>query len=176
MDSTPSPRNLPDVIDAMLAVIPVDQQNLRHCLANAKQSSCYAPPENQHIWWQETQGILAQLVGEPKLDWQWQVAAAFAGKPVDELKQGWAQHPKPASPPQHPFRAVFRENLDIYEVNVINDSTEEEVHFSLTVTKVVRRDPLHAVKYDVGDVITVGYGRAGGVAGYINWTLTASCG
>ncbi len=90
MDSAPSPRNLPDVIDAMLVVIPETERHLLHSLKSAKQSSYYAPPENQHIWWKETQGILAQMVGEPKLDWQWLVAAAFAGKPVGELKRGWA--------------------------------------------------------------------------------------
>lgn len=88
-----NPRNLPDVIDAMLVVIPATELRLLYDLKNTKQSSYYAPLENQHLWWRQTQAILAQLVGEPKLDWQWQVAGIFASKTVEELKAGWAQHP-----------------------------------------------------------------------------------
>ena len=47
-------RNLPDVIDQILAVAP----DLEPCLSDAKSSAMYSSPEMEHFWWQEVSDVL----------------------------------------------------------------------------------------------------------------------
>lgn len=59
-------RDLCDVIDAMLEVIPVHQgqDSLIAALKSRKQSASYAAPEMQPMWWTLTYETLSQYVFE----------------------------------------------------------------------------------------------------------------
>lgn len=72
-------RYLPDVIDQMLAVIPISEPGLLSGLAEVKESAQYAAPEMQLFWWRSCAQILNEELGEtpPSDGWQGKVAAIW---------------------------------------------------------------------------------------------------
>jgi len=74
------PRELGDVIDAMLVEVPETESGLRAALAGIKSSNAFAPPEGARMWWKATVDLLMNEIGEPKSGWQKRVAAIFSGK------------------------------------------------------------------------------------------------
>lgn len=72
-------RNLSDVVDKMLEVIPTENESLISRVKAAKQSSLYASPEMQSVFWNECFNALVSEIGEPVEDWQKNVAAIFSG-------------------------------------------------------------------------------------------------
>lgn len=72
-------RNLSDVVDQMLEVIPTENESLINRLKAAKQSSLFAAPEMQSVFWNECFTSLVSEIGEPVEDWQKKVAAIFSG-------------------------------------------------------------------------------------------------
>lgn len=74
------PRELGEVIDAMLAEVPETESRLRAALVGFKSSNDFAPPEGAKMWWKATVDLLMKEIGEPKSEWQKRVAAIFSGK------------------------------------------------------------------------------------------------
>lgn len=74
-------RNLSEVIEEMLAVVPAEQIDLRDRLKATKQSSLYAAPEMRQTFWHECRDHLVSYVGKPKEEWQKQVASIFSTHP-----------------------------------------------------------------------------------------------
>lgn len=72
-------RNLSDVVDKMLEVIPVENESLINQIKAARQSSLFAAPEMQSVFWNECASALISEIGEPVVEWQKQVAAIFSG-------------------------------------------------------------------------------------------------
>lgn len=72
-------RNLSDVVDKMLEVIPSEKESLRDQLKATKQSSLFAAPEIQSSFWNNCAGILNREIGDPVEDWQKKVASIFSG-------------------------------------------------------------------------------------------------
>jgi hypothetical protein len=62
-ETKPKPRNLADVIERLLALIPEDQQKLRAELKKVQDSSRYCPPENMGMFWQEGALALQLTIG-----------------------------------------------------------------------------------------------------------------
>lgn len=73
-------RDLSEVITRMLAIIPVDELELRQALEEQKQSIDIAPPEMIFSWWNEVGDTLYNYVFSefyPEIGWQ------------DELERIW---------------------------------------------------------------------------------------
>lgn len=88
-------RQLPKLIDEILAVIPKEEETLREQLDSVKQSATYATPEVMHEWWCKTASVLAGNIDDPINDWHWNVARIFSGdntigpqKEKEECRQG----------------------------------------------------------------------------------------
>lgn len=75
-------RNLCEVIDQMLAVIPEDQTELRASLKNHKQSAEFAPPEMISIHWNNVGDTLYYYVFSnfyPEIGWQEKIERIWTG-------------------------------------------------------------------------------------------------
>mgnify|MGYP003512971563 CR=1 FL=1 len=68
---------LPDVIEKMIAVIPMGNDSLLAKLESTKQSALFAAPEMQSYWWKRCQRILESLVLPIDADWKNKVADIF---------------------------------------------------------------------------------------------------
>lgn len=68
-------RELVDVLDKVLAVVPADQQALAGALKSVRQSACFAAPEVMRTWWGRAQKVLRDWMEEnPDLaDAEWVV-------------------------------------------------------------------------------------------------------
>ena len=76
-------RNIKEVIDQMLGVIPIDKDRLRVILKRHKESASLAPPEGQYLWWQETQLVLNEeidITKQPFNEWQQKVFDIWTDK------------------------------------------------------------------------------------------------
>lgn len=78
-------RNLIDVIDEMLKVIPESEEALRNELEYHKDSQAYRAPEDM-IQWKLTHASLANAIFPVKEDWQWEVWSVWSTKSIEELK------------------------------------------------------------------------------------------
>lgn len=78
-------RNLIEVIDEMLKVIPKDEGILRGNLEYCKDSQAYRAPEDM-IGWKIIHEILSKTIFPVKEDWQWEVWSIWSTKSVEELK------------------------------------------------------------------------------------------
>ena len=72
-------RKLEDVIEAMLAKIPADQQSFRLKLNSIRRSLNYCAPEQLGFWWHETGNALVDELGVPHkaVEWKTQVTAIW---------------------------------------------------------------------------------------------------
>ncbi len=76
-EKTKSPRQLTDVIDQMLKVIPPEKDRLIAILKDLHSSADFASPENQLMWWKETMAALNQEIGKPSAPWELEVQRIF---------------------------------------------------------------------------------------------------
>ena len=70
-------RNVIEVIDQMLAVIPPEHDELRVQLEWAQRDASYKAPEQMRAQWQMVGELLEALIGEPTLEWEKNVASIF---------------------------------------------------------------------------------------------------
>lgn len=75
-------RNLFEVINNILAVVPEDQQDLRSRLASVQHSVAYSPPELMADLWNDTHAVL--FSGYPVCindwtTWMWEASRIFSG-------------------------------------------------------------------------------------------------
>ena len=76
-------RNLPEVIDQMLAVIP-EGHAIVPVLADIKSSAQFTAPETEVTWWHTVSDTLQEFLGDPTTDeWKQEVAKIFAGENDD---------------------------------------------------------------------------------------------
>lgn len=73
-------RELGNVIDEILSHIPLEHEGLISHLKSYKESSLYAPPEGQGIWWRHTALTLYEIIPVPTEPWELRVAEIFNGK------------------------------------------------------------------------------------------------
>ena len=72
-------RDLVDVIDRMLELIPDSEHDLRKKLASVQDSAHYTPPDGMAIRWEQLLKVLWNNLGAPVAGWQVQVARLFGG-------------------------------------------------------------------------------------------------
>lgn len=53
-------RDITKVIDRLVELAP----ELGPLLASTRSSACFSPPENQHLWWEQAQDILTDVIKE----------------------------------------------------------------------------------------------------------------
>jgi hypothetical protein len=80
-------REIVDVINDVLEVVPETETKLRLELAHLRESACYAPPEGVPGLWRRGSQVLTELLGprmetEPAGSWCLRVAAIWSGKAV----------------------------------------------------------------------------------------------
>lgn len=80
-----TPRSLPAVITAMLAVIPEGETRLRTRLTSVRHSAEFTPPEMMPVRWRTASDVLVDEVGEPSPGWQMEMARIFAGPLLEEV-------------------------------------------------------------------------------------------
>jgi len=74
-------RWLPDVIEQMLAVIPVDQVELRQRLEWHAKDASFKAPEQMTACWNSTANTLNGLLGtDMSQEWQWDIQVIFSGE------------------------------------------------------------------------------------------------
>ncbi len=63
-------RNLEQVIDVLVGIIPPEQTNLIDGLRTVRESCLYAPPEAVHHYWQRGSEVLFTNLGaNPETEW-----------------------------------------------------------------------------------------------------------
>jgi hypothetical protein len=75
-----SDRQLPDVIDKILEVIPKEKADLIGSLERIRESALFAPPEGMNVWWQETGATLEAGVGQPTENWHHELVRIMSGR------------------------------------------------------------------------------------------------
>ena len=73
------PRNLPDTITAMLALIPETERGLISKLESVRNGAHYTAPEAMGSEWRKVQAVLVEHLGFPAPGWQTEVAEVFRG-------------------------------------------------------------------------------------------------
>ncbi len=75
-------RNIVDVVDQMLLLLPYDESAFRAELHSLRQSALYAAPETTRMWWAEFQRIINDYLPHPDecSDWQLHIGNIFMGK------------------------------------------------------------------------------------------------
>lgn len=81
------PRNLAEVIDAMVLHIPKSETDTLAALASIRSSVLYAAPEMMQTWWREIQVVLQEEIGTPDVDWKIHVAAHFSNISFEQMKK-----------------------------------------------------------------------------------------
>ncbi len=87
-DPRPRGRDLTEVIDQILEVVPSDRLNLHARLKSVKDGAMYAAPEMMKQHWSRAQTILASELGNPtkfKDEWMLRVYQIFTDTVVDEI-------------------------------------------------------------------------------------------
>ena len=72
-------RDLKDVVDSMICVIPESEGELIDRLRAFADSSMYAPPETQQEWWGRVADTLDYHIPERTEEWHHTVGAIFRG-------------------------------------------------------------------------------------------------
>ena len=82
MSSEKKARDLADVITAVLALIPADEQDLRAALGSLRESAAFAPPEGMALLWRRGTEYLVEHLGEqcPTEGWQLEVGRVWSGR------------------------------------------------------------------------------------------------
>lgn len=75
-------RNILEVLDKVVAVIPVSEKAVRQRLASVKNTAMYTPPECIVGVWRMAAAVLtSELPWPPKEEWQKDVHAIFSDQP-----------------------------------------------------------------------------------------------
>ena len=83
--TAPKPRHLPDVIDAMLALIPESEKDFRARLTSVKADCNWTAPEAMWKRWDAAQWAVRDALfppREPQPKWLDEVVALYTGRPV----------------------------------------------------------------------------------------------
>ena len=75
-------RQIGDILDKILEVIPETSSSLKDQLKSILESSKFSPPESQHLWWTETARVLIEAFPPDATDWapwQTQVQKIYMG-------------------------------------------------------------------------------------------------
>ncbi len=82
------PRNLVDVINLMLDIVPEEAAPLRLYLEATKTTLGFQPPEAMNFWWQQISSTLPFHIRPPfEYEWQKQIIATFMNKSVEEVTE-----------------------------------------------------------------------------------------
>jgi hypothetical protein len=83
-----SERNLSEVIDHIIAVVPVTEVDFIVSLASNRSSVNFCAPEMLPFWWREVHStILDNVPSVPVEEWHYQVLSIFSTHPIDEMKK-----------------------------------------------------------------------------------------
>lgn len=74
------PRDIAVVIDQVLAVVPLEFEHLIDELNSVKTSVAFAAPEQTTYWWRHLAVVLNNNIGQPKLNYEKQIARIFRGE------------------------------------------------------------------------------------------------
>jgi hypothetical protein len=81
-------RNLSEVIDQMVEVIPKAEVSFIATLASNKSSADFCAPEMVPFWWREVHTtILDYVPSVPVEEWHYQVLSIFSTHPIEEMKK-----------------------------------------------------------------------------------------
>jgi hypothetical protein len=81
-------RNICDVIDQIIKVVPSTEKGLLNDLDYVKQKSMYKAPEAMYECWLELQFILTtNLPSIPIQEWHFEIVSIFSTRPVKEIKK-----------------------------------------------------------------------------------------
>lgn len=76
-------RGLGSTIDALLAVIPETETELRAALEHERENAKYRAPELAAEGWSRVALVLMDLVGDPRgVEWKREVGRIFAGEAI----------------------------------------------------------------------------------------------
>jgi hypothetical protein len=82
-------RNLVDVIDQILPLIPDSEPDLKAALEGHKRSAAFSAPERMRFWWGEVGEELEEALGFPITEeWKRQVFKIFTTRDPDEPTDG----------------------------------------------------------------------------------------
>lgn len=76
-------RNIYDVVDRMIPLIPEDEGALLFELRSLRQSALYAAPESARMWWTEFHRVINEYLpppGSQLTEWQTSVVNIFMDK------------------------------------------------------------------------------------------------
>ena len=81
-------RNIVDVINTLLCIVPTDEQWFINELNSIKESAFYAAPEAAHLGWQRLTESMMEAYGAsfPTKDWEFNVTAIISTVQIDELR------------------------------------------------------------------------------------------
>lgn len=79
-------RNIRTVIEQIYEAVPESEVEFRNRLTKLANDSVYQPPESI-TYWIKLQDCLHDYIGQPVLDWQWEVCSIITTKSVKELKE-----------------------------------------------------------------------------------------
>ena len=80
-------RNVVDVIDQVLGIVPEAEKELRGRLEDLRRNAKYKAPEVMRDIWSGMGHLLNDsLPFPPKEEWQWKVAATFANQELEAYK------------------------------------------------------------------------------------------
>lgn len=81
-------RNIMDVIDTLLCIIPEGEQWFINELKSIKDSASYNPPEAQYLGWERLVEASMDAYGAsyPTADWQFNVTSIISTIPINELR------------------------------------------------------------------------------------------
>lgn len=79
-------RNILDVTKEIVEQIPETESNLIDNMNQIAEDSIYRAPEIKHLSWDELSWRLNHSIGEPTLDWHYEVYSILTTKSVAELK------------------------------------------------------------------------------------------
>jgi hypothetical protein len=79
-NTEPTPRDLTEVITAVLELIPETEQQIRSMLGNLRETAFFAPPEGMGALWSLGTEYLIEELGEPTTPWKVEVARVWSGR------------------------------------------------------------------------------------------------
>lgn len=82
-------RDLSEVIEEMLSIVPNTEERLIGRLKDNLESALYSAPEVIGRWWNEVYHTLTEELfdGNINMDWKLKVLSIFSTKPIDQLKE-----------------------------------------------------------------------------------------
>lgn len=85
-------RNLIDVINEMLKVVPKEQEQIISYLKAIQDSQIYRAPENMIGWYQVSEMLQEFEFNKKTPMWQLEMCSIFSTQPLEEIKKEIYQH------------------------------------------------------------------------------------